>query len=193
MKFDYSKKCQKEADKRKLSVEDMAMADLMALGWRDVDAFVVLGFYKSLLSDSYNEEQLEIKTKDDDFRAYYEKRKRAIERGTKTDIDGLEAEEERKKSLSTMADSEKMPTKDELMRKMLDVAEMLPPNDPRRLDAYKAYGDFMQMKKDEVKEEDTTVHYYLPLPESRWAECIATALGEKAVLLLQKAGFFKQH
>ena len=56
--IEYSRKLNTEAKKAKISIVEKAMADLMALGWKETDAYIVTGQLKPVLSDQYNNDQL---------------------------------------------------------------------------------------------------------------------------------------
>ena len=59
--MDYSKSLKTECRRSALgSVQENIMADLMAIGWRDVNAYVAAYGYNAQYSDDYNKQQIEL-------------------------------------------------------------------------------------------------------------------------------------
>jgi hypothetical protein len=54
-----------------------------------------------------------------------------------------------------------LPDKEQIAKELRAIALALPAASKERAEILVKYSDLLQMKKDEVKEEDTT-HYYLP-------------------------------
>ena len=151
--IEYSRKLNTEAKKAKISIVEKAMADLMALGWKETDAYIVTGQLKPVLSDQYNNDQLMKTVTDTAFAKYLKLRSAAVKRGTETETasEGEPPEETR------------LLTKEDVLQQMLKTAFTLHKTEPKRVEILAKYADLQQMKKDEVQEEDRTVHYYLPL------------------------------
>lgn len=154
--LNYSRKLQTECKKAKLEEQERAMADLMALGWSAQDAFIALGFNKPMLSDEYNKQQLEIKIADADFNRYLESKQKSIKRGILKQYTESPDEDEDKMEVKIL-------TKEEVLQEAVQTALLLPKNDPKRVDVLMKFAELAQMKKEEIKEEDSTIHYYLPL------------------------------
>ena len=53
--------------------------------------------------------------------------------------------------------------KEEVLQEALQTAMLLPKNDPKRVDVLMRFADLAQMKREEIKEEEQLIHYYLPL------------------------------
>lgn len=153
--LDYSRKFKTECSKAKLDPQVRAMAELMVQGWTPQDAFIAVGFNKPALSDEYNKSQIEKYITDPDFNTYMESRRKAIKRGILKQYDP-EAEEDESAKV-------KLLTKEEVLQEALRSALSLPVNDKNRVEILMKYSDLAQMKKEEIKEEDTLIHYYLPL------------------------------
>lgn len=151
--IDYTRKFKTECSKAKLDPQVRAMAELMIQGWSAQDSFVVLGFNKPHLTDEYNRKQLEKYITDSDFCKYVESRQRSIKRSSSKQIEIEEDESVPVKLLS----------KEEVLQEALQTAMLLPKNDPKRVDVLMRFADLAQMKKEEIKEEDSTIHFYLPL------------------------------
>ena len=153
--LDYSRKFKTECSKAKLDPQVRAMAELMVQGWTPQDAFIAVGFYKPALSDEYNKSQIEKYITDTDFNVYMESRRKAIKRGIlKTSVSQEEDEEQINIPLLD---------KESVLKEMIKSAMSLPVNDVNRINILQKYSELQQMKKDEVKEEETLIHYYLPL------------------------------
>ena len=152
--LDYSRKFKTECSKAKLDPQVRAMAELMVQGWTPQDAFIAVGFYKPALSDEYNKSQIEKYITDTDFNTYMESRRKAIKRGILKQYDP-EAEEGVEKV--------KLLTKEEVLQEALRSALSLPVNDKNRVEILMKYSDLAQMKREEIKEEESLIHYYLPL------------------------------
>ena len=154
--LDYTRKFKNETAKLKLDYKARAMAELMLAGWSEQDAFIVLELNKPHLSDDYNKRQLESITLDDNFLKYMEQRQKAIKRGILKSSVQKDEEDDDEIKIDLL-------DKESVLKEMIKSAMSLPVNDINRINILQKYSELQQMKKDEVKEEDTTVHYYLPL------------------------------
>ena len=154
--LDYSRKFKTECSKAKLDPQVRAMAELMVQGWTPQDAFIAVGFYKPALSDEYNKSQIEKYITDTDFNVYMEARRKAIKRGILKQYEPDSEEESERTQV-------KLLSKEEVLQEALQTAMLLPKNDPKRVDVLMRFADLAQMKREEIKEEDQTIHYYLPL------------------------------
>lgn len=154
--LDYTRKFKTECNKAKLEPQVRAMAELMVQGWTPQDSFIAVGFYKPSLSDDYNKQQIERIITDNNFTAYMEARRKAIKRGILKQYEPDSEEEPERTQV-------KLLSKEEVLQEALQTAMLLPKNDPKRVDVLMRFADLAQMKREEIKEEDTTIHYYLPL------------------------------
>lgn len=152
--IDYTRKFKTECSKAKLDPQVRAMAELMLQGWTAQDSFVVLGFNKPHLTDDYNKQQMDKIITDSDFCKYIETRQRSMKRSASRQAEVEESEE---------SAPVKLLSKEEVLQEALQTAMLLPKNDPKRVDVLMRFADLAQMKKEEIKEEDSTIHYYLPL------------------------------
>lgn len=153
--LDYSRKFKTECSKAKLDPQVRAMAELMVQGWTPQDAYIAVGFNKPALSDEYNKSQIEKYITDTDFNVYMESRRKSIKRGIlKTSVSQEEDDEQINIPLLD---------KESVLKEMIKSAMSLPVNDVNRINILQKYSELQQMKKDEVKEEETLIHYYLPL------------------------------
>ena len=153
--LDHTRKFKTETAKLKLDINHRAMAELMVAGWSALDAFIAMGYNKPHLSDEYNKRQLELLTQDENFIRYMEQRQKSIKKGILKQYADVDEDEEKMEV--------KLLTKEEVLQEALQTAMLLPKNDPKRVDVLMRFADLAQMKKEEIKEEDSTIHYYLPL------------------------------
>lgn len=154
--LDYTRKFKNECSKIKLDYKSRAMAELMLAGWNAQDAFIVLDLNKPHLADDYNKRQIESITLDDNFIKYMESRQKAIKKGILKSSMQKDDEDDDEVNIDLL-------DKESVLKEMIKSAMSLPVNDINRINILQKYSELQQMKKDEVKEEDTTVHYYLPL------------------------------
>ena len=161
MDIEVTSKTSKTARQYKLSPEELAFADLLAVGWEPEDAWTVairkgVTWTKKARKDAIGQLAVEpaVKERITDVQAVL--RKSQIEAVKKT------TNNERQDLISSAMSKEQM---------LLDLQEaimMLPTGSKEWIDLKKLVVDVTRMKQDEIKEEDNTVHYYLPVdyPES---------------------------
>ena len=156
--MDYSKNIKTEIKKAKISIEEKIFADLMLLGWKDTDAYIAAFGYNITLSDSYIKSQMRSVINNPDFTKYMEVSGRKNER--------REMREENDDDIY-MEEALSMSTKEETLKDLIIAKSKMKRGSKEWLDTTKLIADLQQMKKDIVEEEDTTVHYYLPLTCNR--------------------------
>lgn len=154
--LDYSRKFKTECNKAKLDPPIRAMAELMVQGWSPQDAFIAVGLNKPALSDEYNKQQIEKHITDPEFTVYMESRRKAIKRGILKQYEPDTEEDTERTQV-------KLLSKEEVLQEALQTAMLLPKNDPKRVDVLMRFADLAQMKREEIKEEEQLIHYYLPL------------------------------
>lgn len=161
--LDYSRRRRSEARKAGLDPAEQAYADLLALGWSDVDAFLALGRYRPALSDDYNRGQVEQLSADDGVRAELERMRRRLRGGVEADGSGRL----RKAAPEDAPAGGGSPLSvEEIMQEIQDTALKLPEDDKDRGNLLAKLLD-LRRKNAAGDEEDATVHYYLPLSCSR--------------------------
>lgn len=156
--MDYSRSIKTEIKKAKISIEEKIFADLMLAGWKDNDAYIAAFGYNINLSDSYIKSQMRTTINNPDFAKYMEatskkKEKKEINLENSDDI--------------TLEEALSLATKEETLKGLIIAKSKMKAGSKEWLDATKLIADLQQMKKDIVEEEDTTVHYYLPLTCNR--------------------------
>lgn len=152
--MDYSRGIKTEIKKAKISIEEKIFADLMLSGWKDNDAYIAAFGYNITLSDSYIQSQMRSVINNPDFAKYMESAGKRKER--------KEMESENRDDIS-LEEALSMATKEETLKGLIIAKSKMKAGSKEWLDATKLIADLQQMKKDIVEEEDTTVHFYLPL------------------------------
>lgn len=160
-KFKFSRVLSRECKKLNLSVQEKAFADLMALGWRDTDAFVLSGIYNPVYSADVNMKELNRYVMDDTaFKGYLAAQMRKTGRLDK------KANKEKKAADEIEISDEDISyelSKESQLRELIAAKKNSVKGSKEWLDIKKMIADITQVKKDEIKDEDTTVHFYLPL------------------------------
>ena len=161
-KITFSKGLGSECRKTGSSIKEKAFADLLALGWKDKDAYLISGLYNPVYNLEINKKNMNTLLSDDkDFMDYLTSASRKIKRRQKESekeddisVDGI-SEEDIASELS----------KENQLRKLIAARKKYDGKEGCKewIDLTKMIADITQIKKDEIKEEDTTVHFYLPL------------------------------
>ena len=152
--MDYSPKTTKTAKKLMMSVNELAMSELMAIGWSQTDAYIV-AFNKGL---SKTEEELRKIT--DDIVAKQQFRKHMEEVNLKIKEENIAASKRMTDDGDTFIEQS---SKEYTLRQLVAAREAYQPGSSDWLKINQQIIDVTQMKKDEIKEEDNTIHYFLPL------------------------------
>lgn len=148
--MDFTKSFKTECRRAALDIPEKAMADLMALGWKDQNAYIIAYGFNSNYSDEYNKAQIEKITSRQEFQKYLERtRKRYVRQSDKT------ADEEEFDASCV--------SKEQLLKDLYLARKSVTRGSKEWIDMTKQIADITQAKKDELKEEDDTIHYYLPI------------------------------
>ena len=148
--MDYTKSFRTECRKSALDIEERIMADLMAIGWNAQNAYVAAYGFGPNYSNDYHKTQIEKITSRVEFSRYLERtRKRYVKNSDK------ESDEE-DFDISCVS-------KEQLLKDLYIARNKVSRGSREWIDMTKQIADITQAKKDEIKEEDTTIHFYLPL------------------------------
>lgn len=149
--MDYSRSIKSAVKKAKITIQDKIFADLMLSGWKDQDAFIAAFGYNINYSEEYVKTQMRNMLSNPELAKYMS-------------VQGMK-NEMKSKDTEDMSDEEVLSkaTKEETLKDLLRAKSKMRFGSKEWLDATKLIADLQQMKKDVVEEEDTTVHYYLPL------------------------------
>lgn len=152
--MDYSKKLINKTKKLHLSVMELVFCELLGSGWDSKDAYMA-AFHKGTTLDSGYLEGLISKLLD---------KPEILEQA------GLAKEE--KKAKKVQKTKEKVEeggfsvdnvSKEKMLRELFEAKEGMDVGSKEWLDTQKMIADITRMKQDEVKTEDTTIHYFLPI------------------------------
>lgn len=158
---DFTRILKAECKKYKMQIREKAFADLILMGWKDKDAYMASGLYNPAYSVSVNDKEMnKLLIEDELFKKYIKITSARIKREEKKQED-----EEQIDPSETFSDEElsNSLTKEKQLTELLIAKKKHPIGSKEWLDISKLIADITQAKKDEIKEEDTTIHYYLPL------------------------------
>lgn len=152
--MDYTKKLLNKVKRLRLSVMDLAFCELVAAGWEPNDAYMAAYHKGATMDDAYlssvvsellgkNEIMAQIGQSKDDKKA--RKTQKAKE---KIEDEGFSVDNV---------------SKEKMLRELFEAKEGMDIGSKEWLDTQKMIADITRMKQDEVKTEDTTIHYFLPL------------------------------
>lgn len=145
-----------EAKKAKLSVVDMACADLIACGWSLSDAWAVCvrtgyTWTKSALRKAQSD-----MVESSAFKSRVESTKKVL-----TDAQ-IASYESQKKNIKAK-DIREATSKDALITALLNARSGMSPDSKEYIDATMKIADLTNAKKEESKSEVELIHYHLPL------------------------------
>ena len=152
-----------ECKKYKISVPEKAFADLLAIGWKDSDAYIVSGLYNPVYTPDVNKADMnKMLSEDKSFMEYLTYADKHFKRQKKS------AEKSAEKSVKTNTavseeDIAAELSKDNQLRELIAAKKLYAEGSKEWLDIKKMIADITQVKKDEIQTEDTTIHYYVPL------------------------------
>lgn len=157
MNYELTKDTARLARQYSLKPDELAFADLLAAGWDSHDAYALTirtgyaTWTKKALADEIT-------------------RLRNLE-GVKKRIDDLthaysrQQEDKIREAISAERDNllKRATSKEDMLVTLMARREALPPDSPDWLKVNQQIIDVSRMKQDEVKTDDNTVHYYLPV------------------------------
>lgn len=152
--MDFSPKITKTSKKLRLSVEEVAMSELMAIGWEQTDAYIVT-FNKGL-----SKSESELRRITDEIVANPSFRKHMEDVNLKMREENIAASKRMTGEDDTFIEQS---SKEYTLRQLVAAREAFQPGSSDWLKINQQIIDVTQMKKDEIKEEDNTIHYFLPL------------------------------
>ena len=151
--MDYTRSIKAAVKKARISIQEKIFADLMIMGWKEHDAYVAAFGYQINYDENYVRTQMRNTISNPDFVKYMESRGKKLDKAARAEAEGELSDEE----LLSKA------TKEETLKELMQAKQSMRAGSREWLDATKLIADLQQMKKDTVEDEDTTIHYYLPL------------------------------
>lgn len=156
--IDFSRGLKGEAKRYKISVKEKAFADLIVMGWKDVDAYIISGLYNPIYNKTSNLGDMNsLLLTNKNFRLYLEMMEKRAKRNAKKQEDSEEEEEAADMDMATEL------SKENQLRELLIAKKQMKVGTPEWLKIVQTIADITQAKKDEIQTEDNTIHYYLPL------------------------------
>ena len=161
-KITFSKGLGTECRKLGISAKEKAFADLLALGWKDKDAYLISGLYNPVYNLEMNKKNMNaLLSQDKDFMDYLTFINKRVNRRQK------ESEKEEELLVESVSDEDIASelSKENQLRKLIAARKKYDGKEGCKewIDLTKMIADITQIKKDEIKEEDTTTHFYLPI------------------------------
>lgn len=151
-----------ECKRSRISFKEKAFADLIAMGWKDKDAYLISGLYNPVYSSKVNEKEMnKLLMEEERFMTYLTSISRKIQRMQKA----VEKEADFPVDKVSDEDIASELSKENQLRKLIAARKKYDGKEGCKewIDLTKMIADITQIKKDEIKEEDNTVHFYLPL------------------------------
>lgn len=157
--FNYPQKVVKEAVLYKLNPDELAIADLISCGWSAETAFrLVYRVGASWLPEAVKKEAKTVSSKEGVRMRLKENRARVTEadKAKVEESKPVNAEGQDKAILETVS-------KENMLLDLVKARSKMVVGSKDWLDVNKMIADLTRMKQDEVKTEDTTVHFFLPI------------------------------
>lgn len=151
--MDYTRSLKSAVKKARISIQEKIFADLMIVGWKEQDAYVAAFGYQINYDDNYVRTQMRNTISNPDFVKYMEAKGKKLDKEARSETDESLTDD----NLLSKA------TKEETLKELMLAKQKMRAGSREWLDATKLIADLQQMKKDTVEDEDTTIHYYLPL------------------------------
>jgi hypothetical protein len=162
----FSRALDNECRKNKLKVKEKAFADLLAIGWKDRDAYIVTNLYNPIYSPERNWADMNrLLTEDKKFTDYYHTREKQLRRKPGS---GGNHQPSTAGTTGTTADTPPADTlsnisKEAQLKELIQAKALQTIGSREWIDISKMIADITGVKKEETPTEDNTIHYYLPL------------------------------
>lgn len=153
-KQDYTKEIKKSLRKYNLSAQQKAFADLLILGWDEMDAYLVTSIYNPAYSLSANVQDMTNLRATESFTKYYNDRVALLNKSADDAIENA------RQMFSENGDIDYR-SKDVIIDQLGLVASDV--RGKERAEILMKIADLQQMKKDEVKDVEKVVHFYIPV------------------------------
>lgn len=149
--MELSARLKKEAEKRGMPAETLLMADLMAIGYTENEAYNIAYTSNAILSKKQNVSIRENITSTPDYEALVRERQAII--GERLGVP----------SATTSGSTEQL-SKDEVASQLRRQIELLPDGSKEKADVLMKYADLFSYKKEEPKnEEEDVIRVWVPL------------------------------
>lgn len=149
--MDISRKTKSEAKSVGMSPTEMATVDLIVLGWNPMDAYKVAMSPPITTPDEFINERVEALMAKENIKEYITSKQKSIASSFEKYLE------------NPTTQGAPLLEKEDVLQELLRIAMTMPANSKERADIMMKYASLQQMQKEKVTEEDTTIHYYLPL------------------------------
>lgn len=153
-KQDYSKDLKKALRKAGITAPQKAFADLLILGWDEMDAYLASSLYNPAYSLAANVQDMNNLRSSAPFTAYYNDRVALLNK----DADQAIENAQQMAFADTNADFR---SKEYIIDQLAATLTQLRGKD--RADVLMKIADLQRMKNEEIKEEEKLTHFYLPI------------------------------
>ena len=155
MEFELSQKTDKILKSAKLSAEQMVFADLVAVGWEPNDAFVMAFRKGSTWLKKALKTEVEKTLKYEAVSERIDSTRQVLSERQKESLKNIS-----KKDRNTVVDTAM--SKEQMLYDLQTAKAKMVVGSKEWLDTNKLIVDVTRMKQDEVQQDDSTVHFYLP-------------------------------
>lgn len=152
--MDYSRKLINKTRKLGLTVMEMAFCDLVGAGWDTNDAYMAAFHKGATMDEAYLTKCVLSLLQKQQIIAQID-----VAKGEKKDRKTKKAKERNEEN----GFSTDIISKEKMLQELFEAKEGMDVGSKEWLDTQKMIADITRMKQDEVKTEDTTIHYFLPL------------------------------
>jgi len=149
-------KLQKLAKSYKLSPEQLAFADLLSLGWEEEDAWAIAMRIGTTWTKKALKEEIDKLKENEGTQRRIEENKKTLK---KAEIKKIKS----KMDAQAEAILERATNKEMKLIELQTILEDLKPGSPEYNKINDQIFTITQMKKDEVKTDEKTIHYFLPV------------------------------
>lgn len=157
MAIDFTKRIKNSFKREGLDdVSTIAMADLMAIGWNPLDAFIVAFRPSMAIHKGFAEAKIKAITDNAAFKSYVNKRSRQL-----SNIFGNAKKSSSNKSLDD--DEYEGLSREDVLKRLESMEASLPSDEVKlRTDVLMKIADLKRFKDNAHEDNNTTKHYYLP-------------------------------
>lgn len=153
-KQDYSKELKKSLRKYSISAQQKAFADLLILGWVEMDAYLASSLYNPAYTLAANVQDMNNLRSTEAFTKYYSDRVAQMNKAADEVMQNAQQMIEHDETID-------LRSKEAIIDQLGAVLPHVRGKD--RADILMKIADLQQMKKEEVKEEEKLTHFYLPV------------------------------
>lgn len=153
-KQDYSKDLKRQLRKAGITPPQKAFADLLILGWDEMDAYIASTLYNPAYSLAANVQDMTNLRSSPPFTAYYSDRVARLNREADQAIENAQ-------QIVAADPQADFRSKDYIIDQLAATMTQLRGKD--RADVLMKIADLQRMKNEEVKEQEKLVHFFLPI------------------------------